>query len=166
MGKITIVNKGILDVCGVDAIVNPSNTMLMPGGGLNGLIHKAAGVNLSKFCEKLGHIKTGDAIVTPGFNIKAQIIHTAGPGYHEDFSEEKLIKAYRNILRTANNHGFKKISIPAISAGVYGFPADVSAKIAISTIKNFFTTESNCFEEIILTLFDKEIFSEYQKVLN
>jgi O-acetyl-ADP-ribose deacetylase (regulator of RNase III) len=163
--SIQIVKEDILSINDIEAIVNPSNNSLSPGGGLSGIIYKAAGPKLAQFTQKLGSIKTGSAVMTPGFSLKKHIIHTAGPNFFEDDSEKRLTTTYKNVLAVAMNNGIKKIAIPAISAGVYGFPADISARIAIGAVKEFLET-NHFFEKVILVLHEEKLFDEYQKLLN
>ncbi|GLB46376.1 macro domain-containing protein [Philodulcilactobacillus myokoensis] len=138
----------------VDAIVNAANTGLVGGGGVDGAIHRAAGkAKLDAACRKLGGCPTGEAKTTPGFNLSAQyIIHTAGPIWRDgSFEEDKLLKnCYINSLKQAVAHDCKTVAFPSISTGVYGYPLDRAAKIAVKTIKNFdapLKVEMVCFDQ-------------------
>ncbi len=123
----------------VDAIVNAANTDLMMGAGVCGAIFRVAGSNrMQTACNRLSPIRTGEAVITPGFDLPAKyVIHTAGPVWHGgDHDEEQLLRAcYRNCLAVASVHGCKSVAFPLISAGIYGYPKSEAQDVAEDEIQ-------------------------------
>ena len=151
----------------VDAIVNAANTELKMGGGVSGAIFKAAGaIKLQAACDKLAPIKTGEAIITPGFDLPAKyVIHTAGPVYNKrnpEESEKLLRSAYTESLRIAIDHECESIAFPLISSGIYGYPKDEALQVATSAIRDFLNEHDL---EVFLALFDKSAFVISRKLL-
>jgi len=121
---------------GFEAVVNAANSRLAPGGGVAGAIHQAAGPKLYEECRKLGPIKTGEAVITAGYNLpNPYIIHTLGPVYHqEEEPDKKLKQCYQNCLKVAETKGLKSIAFCAISTGIFGYPLKEGLKIGLGTI--------------------------------
>lgn len=142
----------------VDAIVNAANTQLLAGGGVCGAIFRAAGrKELKAACSKLAPIGTGEAVITPGFNLPAKfIIHTAGPIYKDGTcgEEELLRNCYINSLQLAADNNLQSIAFPLISSGIYGYPPRDALKVAVNAINDFLNKKDL---DVILTVLDKSL---------
>lgn len=152
----------------VDAIVNAANTNLQMGGGVCGAIFKAAGAReLQAACDKLAPIKTGEAVITPGFRLPAKyVIHAAGPVFrHENAeqSEQYLRAAYTNSLKRAVENNCQSIAFPLISSGIYGYPKDEALQVATSAIQEFLTEHDHL--DVSLVVFDKAAFTLSSELL-
>jgi O-acetyl-ADP-ribose deacetylase len=148
----------------VDIIVNAANSSLLGGGGVDGAIHRAAGPELVHECRLLGGCKTGQAKITGGYNLPAKhIIHTVGPVWRGGFNEEDALleTCYRNSLELATFRGLQSIAFPAISTGIFGFPADRAASIAVKTIKTHLEIGSS-LQRVILVAFDAQTETLYR----
>jgi len=162
------IHKGDITKLNVDAIVNAANTSLLGGGGVDGAIHRAAGPELLEFNRKLGRCKTGEAKLSPGFNLPAKyIIHTVGPVWNGGKNNEDSVLAncYRNSLKLAVENGIKTIAFPAISTGVYRFPLERATKIAFTEVKKFLE-KNESIEKVIFVCFDEETYVVYKSLLS
>lgn len=151
----------------VDAIVNAANESLLPGGGVCGAIHGAAGPKLAEECEALGGCPTGEARLTLGYDLPAKhVIHTVGPvwkggGNHED---ELLAACYRHSMSIALRHRLRTIAFPAISTGIYRFPLDRAASIAANEVDSFLATYPE-FDRVIFCCFGTDATRAYQRAV-
>ena len=155
---------GDITTLGVDAIVNAANSSLLGGGGVDGAIHRAAGPLLVKFCRTLDGCRTGEAKISPGFELPARrVIHTVGPVWKGGGQyEPALLKAcYRNSFEIALETGVRSIAFPAISTGVDGYPQELAAEIAIAEMLAF----EDRFERIISCCFSEEDAQLYRQLL-
>jgi O-acetyl-ADP-ribose deacetylase (regulator of RNase III) len=162
----TIVVRGDITKLAVDAIVNAANTSLLGGGGVDGAIHRAAGSGLLAACRVLNGCATGSAKATPGFHLPAKwIFHAVGPVWHDGANgeEEKLAGCYRTCLDLAREHGVKTIAFPAISTGVYRFPRERAAAIAVATVERF--AASSGVERVVFCCFDEPTALLYERLL-
>ncbi len=166
---IRLVKGDITKLKDVEAIVNAANNTLLGGGGVDGAIHRAAGPKLLEECRTLNGCATGEAKITSAYNLPCKfVIHTVGPIYRGGSSNEAalLSSCYVNSLSLAVSHHIKTIAFPSISTGVYGYPVDLAADIAISSVKKFISDHSFKFEFIEWCLFDEITFKTYEKALN
>lgn len=150
----------------VDAIVNAANNSLLGGGGVDGAIHAAAGPELLAYCRQLGGCETGEAKMSPGFQLPAKwIIHTVGPVWQGGQSNEaQLLEAcYKNVLRMAADMQLKQVALPSISTGAYGFPLELASQIAFKAVSNFLKTDAT-IENIIFVCYNEAVYEAYIKL--
>lgn len=161
-----VVQEGDLTRAEVDAIVNAANQRMLGGGGVDGAIHRAAGPELRAACEAVPEVHpdvrcpTGEARITPGFRLPARhVIHTVGPVYSRPEKSAPLLRAaYRASLELANAHGLASVAFPAISCGVYGYPADEAAAISIETC----AAHAGALHEVRFVLFGAAMYGVWR----
>jgi O-acetyl-ADP-ribose deacetylase (regulator of RNase III) len=160
--------QGDITTIKADAIVNAANNSLLGGGGVDGAIHRAAGPLLYEECSNLNGCDTGDAKLTKGYDLKAQfVIHTVGPVWHGGIRDEYALLAscYQKSLEVAKAEKIKTIAFPGISTGVYGFPKNQAALVAITeTIR--FLKKNSYPEKVIFVTYDEDNYNIYLGLLN
>ncbi len=159
--------RGDITTLDVDAIVNAANSSLLGGGGVDGAIHRAAGGELIHECRLLGGCKTGEAKITQGYKLPAKfIIHTVGPVWNGGVLGEDALLAscYQRSLEVAVQHRIRSIAFPAISTGIYGFPPERAARIAVQTVTAFLEKNAS-LERVVLVAFDEPTEGLYRAVL-
>jgi O-acetyl-ADP-ribose deacetylase (regulator of RNase III) len=159
--------KGDITAMAVDAIVNAANNTLLGGGGVDGAIHAAAGPDLIDECRNLNGCETGKAKITKGYMLKAKhVIHTVGPVWHGGYKDEpeKLASCYQSSLEIARDNKIKTLAFPGISTGVYGFPQDLAAMIAVNETRRFL--QKNKYpEKVTFVTFSDLHYETYRKLL-
>jgi O-acetyl-ADP-ribose deacetylase (regulator of RNase III) len=158
------VGRGDITLVAVDAIVNAANASLRRGGGVCGAIFAAAGPELDDACAAIGSCETGDAVVTPGFRLPARwIVHTVGPVWHGGDRGEpaQLASCYRRSVEVARGVGAASIAFPAVSTGIFGYPARAAAEIAVATVRE----HADELALVRLVAFDEPTFTTYRELL-
>lgn len=165
---ICTVRGDITKIENVDAIVNAANTSLLGGGGVDGAIHRAAGPKLLEECRTLNGCPTGEAKITKAYDLPCKyVIHTPGPIWQGGKKQEpKLLEnCYRNCLQVAVDNGVRKIAFPSISTGVYHFPVQMAAEIAVKTVKQFIDTHPGKLDLVMWVLFDERTEKIYEQAV-
>ena len=164
-----MVQGDITKISDVAAIINAANQSLLGGGGVDGAIHRAAGPKLLEECMSLHGCKTGEAKLTGAYNLPCKfVIHTVGPvwngGKHNE--AELLADCYRNSLQVAVEHKIRSVAFPSISTGVYSYPVEEAAKVAVMTVNKFIEEHPGQLDLVEWVLFDEHTYSAYENVLN
>ncbi len=165
---LSTIQGDITQITTVTAIVNAANKTLLGGGGVDGAIHRAAGKGLLKECLTLHGCKTGEAKLTGAYRLPCKyIIHTVGPVWHGGTKGEPelLASCYRNSLQVAMEHDIRSVAFPSISTGVYSYPVEQAAEIAIRTVRAFLSEHPGQFDAIVWVLFDQETKAAYDRAL-
>jgi len=164
--------QGDITVQKTDAIVNAANSGLMGGGGVDGAIHRAGGPAILEECKQIvkkqGRLPTGKAVITTGGDLPAKyVIHTVGPVWNGGNSGEPelLASAYRESLALADDRHLESISFPSISTGVYGYPVEKAASVAVSAVKEFLRKGETSIKNVVFVLFDSRAYSAYAQQL-
>ena len=159
--------KGDITELDLDCIVNAANEKLIPGSGVCGVIHKAAGKELALECKRIGHCGVGEARITKGYNLKAKhVIHTVGPIWHggKHGENQYLFNCYKKSLLLSTHHGIETIAFPNISTGIYGYPKELAAETAIAAVKQH-QRSGRKLKEVTLCCYDEENYEIYNKLL-
>lgn len=159
----------ITKITDVQAIVNAANESLLGGGGVDGAIHRAAGPGLLEECRRLHGCPTGEAKLTKGYNLPCEyVIHTVGPVWHGGSRKEPelLASCYFNSLKTAMENGIRTVAFPSISTGVYRYPVDKAAKVAVETVKRFLDDFPDRIAVVEWVLFDDRTFAVYKEEID
>jgi O-acetyl-ADP-ribose deacetylase (regulator of RNase III) len=150
-----------------DAIVNAANSGLRGGGGVDGAIHRAGGPTIMEECRKIGGCPTGEAVVTTAGKLPAKyVFHAVGPIYSGSLDDERLLaSAYQSCLNLAEKHQVKSISFPSLSTGIYGYPLELAAPIALRTIIEHIS-KPTCLQQVLMVLFGESAYKAHEQALN
>lgn len=149
-----------------DAIVNAANSRLLHGGGVAGAIVRKGGRIIQEESDRIGYVPVGHSALTTGGSLKAPfVIHAVGPRWGEGDEDEKLRSAVKSVLKLAGEKGFGHVAMPAISAGIFGFPGDRCARIIVETIVSFLSTEKTALKTVDICLMDRDLVSFFNEHL-
>lgn len=166
MGNIELLLGDITRDYGVDAIVNAANSSLLGGGGVDGAIHRAAGPELLEECRTLKGCPTGGAKTTAAYRLPCQyVIHTVGPVWHGGGQHEAALlrDCYENAMMRTQEAGARSVAFPSVSTGVYRYPVDQAAAIALKTVQDFWDAHADSFDRVLFVLFDERTLAAYKK---
>jgi len=178
VGEVTVGERTVVLVQGditeqqVDVIVTAANAGLRGGGGVDGSVHRAAGKQLLKACREIGGCNTGSAVLTPAFDLEQNnvkhILHAVGPVWQDGNADEEdlLSSTYRTALEVADRAGAQTIAFPSISTGVYGFPLELAAPIALTQAREFLGSEAENIQRVVFVLFDAKVYAAFEQALD
>ena len=167
--QLEAIKADITKIDNVGAIVNAANESLLGGGGVDGAIHRAAGPKLLEECRTLRGCPTGGAKITKGYNLPVRyVIHTVGPIWYggEQGEPELLASCYRNTLKVAVDNGITKLAFPSISTGVYGYPVEEAARVAVQTVLEFEKDNPSVINKVVWACFDDRTLAAYTKEID
>ncbi|PKB25722.1 O-acetyl-ADP-ribose deacetylase (regulator of RNase III) [Novosphingobium kunmingense] len=159
-----LVHLGSITQLGVDAIVNAANSSLLGGGGVDGAIHRAAGPGLLAECRTLGGCRPGEAKITAGYDLPARhVIHTVGPVWQDgERGEEAVLRdCYRSSLAVAAENAVRTIAFPAISTGIFGYPREDAARVAVTSVRDAVAAAPGAFHEVLFVCFSDEMVQTF-----
>lgn len=159
--------EGDITAADIEAIVNAANSRLIPGGGVDGAIHRAGGSDIEAEARRLGGCPTGQAVITTAGRLPVKkVIHTVGPVFRGVPQDARLLaSAYRSSLDLAVRHGLRSVAFPSLSTGAYGYPLDQAAAVALSAVKEGILAHQGAFDEVRFVLFGSEAFRAYSQAL-
>jgi O-acetyl-ADP-ribose deacetylase (regulator of RNase III) len=160
--------KADITTLSVDAVINAANSSLLGGGGVDGAIHRAAGKELLHECRLLGGCKTGDAKITRGYNLPASfIIHTVGPVWNGGTNDESVLleSCYLKSLKLAAERNLASIAFPSISTGIFGYPINEAATIAVTSVRSFISDEPSSFSDVTFCCYSDDDLAVYQELV-
>lgn len=166
-GVVLALLRGNIVEVEADAIVNAANSGLLGGGGVDGAIHRAGGPSIMEACRKIGRCPTGSAVATTAGKLKASyVFHAVGPVYHGRADDARLLaSAYQACLNLAEQHQISSIAFPSISTGIYGYPLDEAAPIALSTVIEHIKKPST-LKQVLFVLFSDEAYNAFEQALS
>jgi O-acetyl-ADP-ribose deacetylase (regulator of RNase III) len=170
-GRQIVLVQGDITRQRADGIVTAANSDLKGGGGVDGAVHRAAGPRLLQACRAIGGCSTGSAVLTPAFDLEEAgvrfVIHAVGPVWQggNQGEAEELASAYRESLELADANGCASIALPSISTGVYGFPVELAAPVAIATARQFLSEEATDLARVTFVLFDDATLAAFEGAL-